>query len=279
MSTAITAIAKSSGVSVDDVTDVLKDMIISAKKQHGAQASKAELAVVSGICARYDLNPMVKECAAFISSGKLQVVLMIDGWYRIVNRQPNFDGVEFEDHIDDKGAMTAITCRMYIKGRTRPVVVTEYMNECRDSKSSVWQKWPARMLRHKAYIQCARMTFGISDMIDSDEASRIAQGEKNITPQASSASTVDYPAIDKAMAECADHDELNKLCAEIRAEMEKRGTWNSEKVTLADMKSRHKARIHADVVTDEFEVVEGGNYGAVKADGDDSAKDNDVPFE
>lgn len=279
MSTALTAIAQSSGVSVDDVTDVLKGMIISAKNQHGAQASNAELAVVSGVCAKYDLNPMVKECAAFISGGKLQVVLMIDGWYRIVNRQQNFDGVEFDDHIDDKGVLTAITCRMYIKGRTRPVVVTEYMSECRDPKSSVWQKWPARMLRHKAYIQCARMTFGISDMIDNDEASRITQGEKNITQQTSNVSTVDYPAIEQAMAECADHDSLNKLCAEIRSEMEKRGTWNSEKVTLADMKSRHKARIDEAVSTDEFEVVTDGNEDVVKTDAEDFTAEEEVSFE
>jgi hypothetical protein len=279
MSTALTAIAQSSGVSIEDVTDVLKGMIISAKNQHGSTATNAELAVVSGVCAKYDLNPMVKECAAFISGGKLQVVLMIDGWYRIVNRQPNFDGVEFDDHIDDKGALTAITCRMYIKGRTRPVVVTEYMSECRDPKSSVWQKWPARMLRHKAYIQCARMTFGISDMIDNDEASRITQGEKNITPQTSNVSTVDYPAIDQAMAECEDHDSLNKLCAEIRAEMEKRGTWNSEKVTLADMKSRHKARIDAAVSTDEFEVVDEENDGSVNACAEDFTAEEEVSFE
>lgn len=279
MSTALASIAQSSGVSIEDVTDVLKGMIISAKNQHGAVASNAELAIVSGVCAKYDLNPMVKECAAFISGGKLQVVLMIDGWYRIVNRQPNFDGVEFDDHIDDKGVLTAITCRMYIKGRARPVVVTEYMSECRDPKSSVWQKWPARMLRHKAYIQCARMTFGISDMIDNDEASRITQGEKNITPQASNASTIDYPAIDQAMAECVDHDALNKLCAEIRSEMEKRGNWNSEKVTLADMKSRHKARIDASVSTDEFEVVTDDNEGVVKADAEVSSSDDEVTFE
>lgn len=91
MSNALATIAQSSGVSVEDITDVLKGMIISAKNQHGAVASNAELAIVSGVCAKYDLNPMVKECAAFISGGKLQVVLMIDGWYRIVNRQPDFE--------------------------------------------------------------------------------------------------------------------------------------------------------------------------------------------
>ncbi|QHJ80339.1 MAG: hypothetical protein [Bacteriophage sp.] len=253
MSNALATIAQSSGVSVEDVTDVLKGMIISAKNQHGSTASNAELAVVSGVCAKYDLNPMVKECAAFISGGKLQVVLMIDGWYRIVNRQPNFDGVEFDDHIDDKGALTAITCKMYIKGRSRPVVVTEYMAECRDGKSSVWQKWPARMLRHKAYIQCARMTFGISDMIDNDEASRITQGERDVTPQRPAAATVDYPAIEEAMSKCETNEALTAMCTDIRVDMEKRGIWNSEKHLVIEMNGRHKKRIaDAAVVVDEF---------------------------
>lgn len=258
MSNALTTIAQSSGVSVEDVTDVLKGMIISAKNQHGSTASNAELAVVSGVCAKYDLNPMVKECAAFISGGKLQVVLMIDGWYRIVNRQPNFDGVEFDDHIDDKGALTAITCKMYIKGRSRPVVVTEYMAECRDGKSSVWQKWPARMLRHKAYIQCARMTFGISDMIDNDEASRITQGERDVTPQRPAAATVDYPAIEEAMSKCETNEALTAMCTDIRVDMEKRGIWNSEKHLVVEMNGRHKKRIAdtAAVVVDEFAEVE-----------------------
>lgn len=257
MSNALATIAQSSGVSVEDVTDVLKGMIISAKNQHGSTASNAELAVVSGVCAKYDLNPMVKECAAFISGGKLQVVLMIDGWYRIVNRQPNFDGVEFDDHIDDKGALTAITCKMYIKGRSRPVVVTEYMAECRDGKSSVWQKWPARMLRHKAYIQCARMTFGISDMIDNDEASRITHGERDVTPQRPAAATVDYPAIEEAMSNCATEEALQAMCTDIRVDMQKRGIWNTEKTLVIEMNGRHKKRISdASVVVDEFDAVE-----------------------
>ena len=85
-----------------------------------------------------------------------------------MNRRPEFDGVEFDDKFDDKGNLASITCRMFIKGRERPVCVTEYMSECKDPKSSVWTKWPARMLRYKVYIQCARMAFGITEIIDDD---------------------------------------------------------------------------------------------------------------
>ena len=69
MSNALAVIAQNTGASVEDITDVLRGMIVSAKNQHGAQATNAELAIVTGVCATYGLNPLVKECAAFVSGG------------------------------------------------------------------------------------------------------------------------------------------------------------------------------------------------------------------
>lgn len=248
MSNAIAVIAQNTGASVEDITDVLRGMIVSAKNQHGAQATNAELAIVTGVCATYGLNPLVKECAAFVSGGKLSVVVMVDGWYKMVNRRPEFDGVEFDDKFDDKGNLLSITCRMFIKGRERPVCVTEYMSECRDPKSSVWTKWPARMLRHKAYIQCARMAFGISEVIDDDEASRITANsqsgsrEKDITP---ATKAIDWDAIKADMAECGDEASLNAVCIELRSRLEADGQWAQAKATCILMKSEHQARIQS----------------------------------
>ena len=248
MSNALAVIAQNTGASVEDITDVLRGMIVSAKNQHGAQATNAELAIVTGVCATYGLNPLVKECAAFVSGGKLSVVVMVDGWYKMVNRRPEFDGVEFDDKFDDKGVLVSITCRMFIKGRERPVCVTEYMAECRDPKSSVWTKWPARMLRHKAYIQCARMAFGISEVIDDDEASRITANsqsgsrEKDITP---ATKAIDWDAIKADMAECGDEASLNAVCIELRSRLEADGQWAQAKATCILMKSEHQARIQS----------------------------------
>lgn len=278
MSNALSVIAQSTGTSPEEIKEVISGMIISAKAQHGAKASDGELAVVAGVCATYGLNPLVKEAHAFISGGKLQVMIGIDGWLKIMNRHPDFDGVEFDYEWDGK-TLSGVTTKIFTKNRSRPVCVTEWLDECKQDKSDAWRKYPKRMLRNKSLGQCIRVAFGISEILDDDEASRITQGEKNITPQTSNVSTVDYPAIDQAMAECSDHDSLNKLCAEIRAEMEKRGTWSSEKVTLADMKSRHKARIDAAVSDDEFEVLPDDNDGVVKADAEVTAADDDVPFE
>ena len=244
MSKALTVIAQNTGTTEEEITDVLRGMIVSAKNQHGAQATNAELAVITGVCATYGLNPLVKECAAFISGGKLQIVVMIDGWYKLVNRQPDYDGVEFEEHFNDKGDLVSTTCKMYLKTRGRPVCVTEHMTECRDSKSSVWQKWPARMLRHKAFIQAARMAFGISEVVDDDEAARItgARQEKDITP-ASTAPSIDWQAINDMMAECADLDTLKGVAGGLRREMEINGTWAKHKDHMILLHAEHKERI------------------------------------
>ena len=279
MSNALAVIAQNTGASVEDITDVLRGMIVSAKNQHGAQATNAELAIVTGVCATYGLNPLVKECAAFVSGGKLSVVVMVDGWYKMVNRRPEFDGVEFDDKFDDKGNLASITCRMFIKGRERPVCVTEYMAECRDPKSSVWQKWPGRMLRHKAYIQCARMAFGISEVIDDDEASRIAANsprEKDITP---AAKAIDWDAIKADMAECGDEESLNAVCVELRRQLEADGQWAQAKATCILMKSEHQARIQSYAAQADAVQVEALEGELVTDTGETVADTNEMEFD
>lgn len=260
MSNALTLVAQNTAASEEEITEVISGMIVSAKNQHGATASKAEIAVVAGVAAKYDLNPLVKEMAAFVSGGKLQVTVMIDGWYKMVNRQETFDGVEFDDHMTD-GKLTAITCRMYLTNRTRPVTVTEYLAECQKTGkgADVWNKWPSRMLRHKAYIQAARMAFGISEVVDPDEADRIKQAEpaqeRDITPEKP---IIDLEKIETDMAECGDLEALKKVCSSIRQELEANGIWEQHKPQIVKMNTAHKARIQSyksDMEEAEFEEV------------------------
>lgn len=265
MSTALELVAANVGATTEEVTEVIKGMIISSKNQHGAGATNAEMAIVASVCAKYGLNPLVKECAAFVSGGKLQMVVMIDGFYKVVNRQPDFDGVTFEDHFDEKGDLVSITCSMHLKNRSHPVTVTEYLKECKDPKSSVWTKWPGRMLRHKAYIQCARMAFGLTEMVDNDEADRIRSGERDVT-QPPARATVDYQAIEAQMAACKDYDCLKSISTGIREDFEKRGIWNAEKAIIIEMNCRHKQRIAAmqDIAEAEFEEVKEDEQSAAE---------------
>lgn len=259
MSNAIAVIAQNTGATQDEVTDILKNMIVSAKQQHGAQATNAELAVVAGVCSTYKLNPLVREAHAFISGGKLSVTIGIDGWIKIMNRQENFDGVEFEDKFDDTGKMIAVTTKIYTKNRSHPTCVTEYMDECYQEKSPAWQKFKKRMLRNKSLGQCVRVAFGISEVIDDDEQSRIeasAPREKDITPT----KQIDWTSIQADMAECGDEESLNAVCVELRRRLEADGQWAQAKATCILMKSEHQARIQsyaaqADAV--QVEALEG----------------------
>lgn len=142
------------------------------------RASGEQIAAFLMVAKEYDLNPITKEIYAFPDkSGGIQPIVSIDGWLKIINSHPQFNGMDFEDKLDDKGNIVAITCRIYRKDREHPVVVTEYMNECARN-TDPWKKWPARMLRHKTAIQAGRYAFGFSGIMEPDEFERSSMADK-----------------------------------------------------------------------------------------------------
>jgi phage recombination protein Bet len=120
----------------------------------------------------YELNPILKELYAFPKKGGgITPMVGVDGWIKIANRQPNFDGMEVEVYGDGK-TPTHATGTIYLKDRSHPVKVTEYFDECKRN-TDPWRSHPRRMLRHKAMVQAARLAFGYAGIFDADEAERI----------------------------------------------------------------------------------------------------------
>lgn len=138
-----------------------------------ASTTREEFAAFLLVAREYRLNPITREIYAFPKKGGgIQPIVGVDGWASIINSHPQFDGMEFEDERDADGKVVWVECAMYRKDRTRPIKVREYMAECLGT-TDPWRRWPYRMLRHKAMIQCARMAFGFSGIIDEDEAERL----------------------------------------------------------------------------------------------------------
>lgn len=124
------------------------------------------------IARMYDLNPFAHEIYAMTRPNNgIQVIVGVDGWLKLINSHPQFDGMEFTDKVEG-GRLLAITCRIYRKDRRHPVECTEYMKECM-RQTEPWQKWPGRMLRHKALNQTARYAFNFAGIIDPDESQRL----------------------------------------------------------------------------------------------------------
>ena len=154
----------------------LQSVILKTVMPSGKQVSEEQFTTFVAVANEYKLNPLTKEIYAFpAKGGGIQPIVSIDGWLRVINSHPDFNGMTFEDHRDSEGRLTAITCNIYKKGIDHPVQVTEYMDECKIDNKEPWQKWPSRMLRHKTAIQAGRYAFGLSGIIDPDEADRFKE--------------------------------------------------------------------------------------------------------
>lgn len=137
-------------------------------------ASDNELAALVVVANEYGLNPLIKEIHGFkAKGGGIAPVVSVDGWINLLNRQPNYNGIEFETE-EKEGKPYSTKATVYVKHRDHPTVVTEYYDECY-RPTDPWNKSPRRMLRHKALIQCARVAFGFSGIYDEDEARDVAQ--------------------------------------------------------------------------------------------------------
>lgn len=141
------------------------------------ECTREQFAAFLLVANEYGLNPILKEIYAFpAKGGGIQPLVGIDGWVRLANSHPMMDGMEFEHHLDGKQQLTAITARIYRKDRSRPIVVTEYLAECRRN-TEPWKQWPQRMLRHKALIQAVRYAFGYSNLWDEEDLVLMGGGQ------------------------------------------------------------------------------------------------------
>ena len=153
-------------------------------------ASNDELLALVVVSNEYGLNPLTKEIYAFpAKGGGIVPVVSIDGWLRMMNDHPQFDGIDYEFEHDEQGKLISCTSIIHRKDRAHPTRVTEYLAECRRN-TEPW-KMERRMLRHKATIQGARVAFGFSGITDEDEAAATPGLERDVTPKAARAVPLD----------------------------------------------------------------------------------------
>lgn len=148
-----------------------------AFKVQNGEVSNEQMMALLIVADQYGLNPWTKEIYAFPDQRNgIVPVVGVDGWSRIINSHPEFDGMSFTQDEE------SCTCIIYRKDRSHPIEVTEYLIECIRPNVAPWKTHPKRMLRHKAMIQCSRLAFGFAGIYDQDEAERIVEREINPAP-------------------------------------------------------------------------------------------------
>ena len=202
-------------------------------------ATKEQTLSFLAVANEYKLSPFTKEIYAFpTKGGGVQPIVSIDGWIKITNDHPQFNGVEFADVLAENGELVSVTCRMFRKDRERPIETVEYMVECK-RETEPWKKWPRRMLRHKAYIQCARVAFGFSGIADPDEGERIREAIEVVpistdNPRAPSSAAKLAGKLGVAKIETADELEARAvvLRGKLRDALEKKAGPDADKLLL-----------------------------------------------
>lgn len=184
--------AEKYGQSAEQVFSVLMQTVFPKDREGHIIATVQQFMAFLVVAKEYDLNPWTREIYAFPSKrGGVVPVVPIDGWVKLVNRPKDLDGVKYEyewSEPDQNGKkhIFAITCKIKRKGMAEWVEITEYFDECvmyenrngQQVMKDTWNKWPVRMLRHKAYIQCARIAYGLSGIYDEEEAYRIVKSDE-----------------------------------------------------------------------------------------------------
>lgn len=249
MSTALTTLTSKLAAKLDmgeDGSSLVETLKATAFK---GQVSDAQMTALLVVANQYQLNPWTKEIYAFPDrQNGIVPVVGVDGWARIINSHPQFDGMEFEQDEE------SCTCIMYRKDRARPVKVTEWMVECKRANVGPWQSHPRRMLRHKAMIQCARLAFGFGGIFDHDEAERIIEKDMGAAEVVSSRPA--QPAALPEYPQGAFLDNLPKWSAAIKA-----GKITPDEVILRAstkgiLTAEQKAAIHAEAKPAEPEVID-----------------------
>lgn len=189
MSTALTTLTSKLATRLDmgDGTGLVETLKATAFK---GQVSDAQMTALMVVANQYGLNPWTKEIYAFPDKNNgIVPVVGVDGWSRIINSHPQFDGMDFEQDAE------SCTCIIFRKDRGHPIRVTEWLAECRRANVGPWASHPKRMLRHKAMIQCARLAFGYGGIYDQDEAERIVESIDATTGEITPAKPAARPAL------------------------------------------------------------------------------------
>lgn len=269
MSTALTTLTNKLAKRLDlpDGSSLTETLKATAFRQRGNDVvTDAQMEALLIVAEQYRLNPFTKELFAFSDKGAIVPVVSVDGWSRIINEHPQFDGLEFrysETMVTmPRGKACPEWCEvtMYRKDRSRPTVVREYLDEVyqpprgQNAYDGPWQSHTKRFLRHKTLIQGARIAFGFAGIYDEDEARRIVDGSmfidaatgEFVTRQQSGNAPAAAPAgptlpawtdedLKKREPKIAEFYGKGKTADEIIA-------FYSTKATLSDA---HKARIRA----------------------------------
>jgi phage recombination protein Bet len=129
-------------------------------------ASPAQLQMFLQVCKRTGLDPFLKEIWYVPEKGIIMAGR--DGYLRVANENPQFDGMETRVERDDKKVPIKAVCTVWRKDRGHPITCEAYYSEYKKS-SPVWAQYPSAMISKVAEVLSLKRSFAINGVVSEEE--------------------------------------------------------------------------------------------------------------
>ena len=141
------------------------EVIETIKETVAKGATNAQLAMFLEVCKSTGLNPFLKEIWFVPGVG---VMAGRDGYLRVANEHPMFDGIDTRVERDPQGIPVKAVCTVWRKDRNHPTVSEAYYNEYKKS-SSVWTTYKSAMISKVAEVLALKRAFSINGIVTEEE--------------------------------------------------------------------------------------------------------------
>lgn len=133
------------------------EMLLALRNTVAPGLTDPEFRLFAEMCKATGLNPATKEIWAIKAGGRLQLMTGINGFLRIANSHPQFDGMEVAFEWDGK-QLVSCTVKVHRKDRKFPSVATAYWSEYA-KQTPIWRTMPTVMLSKCAKSLAIREAF------------------------------------------------------------------------------------------------------------------------
>ncbi len=159
-----------------------REMVETLKQTVAKGATDAQFKMFIEVCKATGLNPFLKEIWFVPSVG---VMAGRDGYLRVANDHPMFDGMETRVERNDNNVPIKAVCTVWRKDRNHPIVCEAFFNEYKKG-GNVWQTYPSAMIAKVAEVLALKRSFSINGVVTEEEI-----GEQKAKAEESQAQVAD----------------------------------------------------------------------------------------
>jgi phage recombination protein Bet len=154
------------------------EVIATIKDTVAKGATDAQLRMFLEICKATGLNPFLREIWFVAETGRIMAGR--DGYLRVANENPMFDGMETRVERDSHNVPVKATCSVWRKDRSHAITCEAYYSEYVKG-SPVWRNYPSAMISKVAEVLALKRSFAINGVVTEEE---IGTGDAPAAPAA-----------------------------------------------------------------------------------------------